>query len=461
MNTLPNELLVKIFHLIPDESKYQSSLVCRQWTVPGQTCLYYRVWINEKERFNKLLHTLKKNPLLRSLVIHFNLLSVSLSGSDKRYVCSMLPNLHTVRFQDPQNTTKPKNHNLLLQQDTQTLNPRLESLQEEGGDYELTRYLIHSDLCHQLEKLDINCFPRSKKTPNPMSLLTHMPVLTSLKLGLDGFSLTLDDIEHLHQRIPSITELSFSNAVLLPSKAVTPNTIIPNSIKSISWNFTHINNTLDCPEVFLQCFHYIQHKYPHLEKLCMLYNGYINFTIDEMRYIFEQGWLPILKSIGPQLKSLAHIDALPNMDLFKLLDEYHCNALESISAFSIYRILTLDEFTRSNQRHHVRELFLEGVFPMPRISLKDTKLEKLSLYYTGNEYETKVMFNDLLKQCPDSLENLVIMNAMLEHDEHDDFKSTITSLEVNMNGTGFIYGLFKENVHKFCPKLKHLSISDD
>jgi hypothetical protein len=423
--------------------------------VPGQKCLYYRVWINEQDKFNKFLHTIKENPLLGNLVIHFGLLEVRLSGSDKRSLCNRLPNLHTVRFKDPQD--KPKNHNS-LQEETQTLNSRFESVQEEGGDYELTRSLIQLDLCGQLEKLDLNCFPRSKKTPNPISLLNNMPVLTSLKLGMDGFSLTLEDIENLHQRIPSITDFDFTNAVLLPSAV--PNTIIPSSVKSISWNFTHINNTLDCPEAFLQCFHYIQNKYPHLEKLCMLYNGYINFTVDEMKYIFEQGWLPILKSIGPQLKSLAHIDALPNMDLFKLLDDYRCNALESISAFSIYRILTLDEFTRSNQRHHVRELFMEGVFPMPRISLKDTKLEKLSLYYTGNEYETKVMFNDLLKQCPDTLENLVIMNALLEHDEHDDFISPITSLEVNMNGTGFIYGLFKENVYKFCPKLKHLSISD-
>jgi hypothetical protein len=124
------------------------------------------------------------------------------------------------------------------------------------------------------------------------------------------------DLENLHKTAPSLQNLCLTGIVYSSSDEI-PSDIIPSpSVVSIEFDFVPI----DGPQIF----EYIQHKYPSLEDITVRNDDYCMYEssfADVTDRIFEEGWLPLLESRGPQLLRIRDMSVKPITNVFRVLDD--------------------------------------------------------------------------------------------------------------------------------------------
>jgi hypothetical protein len=134
-------------------------------------------------------------------------------------------------------------------------------------------------------------------------------------------------------------------------------------------------------------------------------------------------------------------------------------------------LIDVDDFLQSHQCHSLLHLYIRDGFHGHIGSLRDTKLETLSLYFSendnvGNEEEI-IVLHDFIKHCPGTLKTLSSFCSIVKLDDTDedvDFQSSITSISINTqpDGLGFCY--FGEDegyeaIRKLCPYICEMLIS--
>jgi hypothetical protein len=206
---------------------------------------------------------------------------------------------------------------------------------------------------------------------------------------------------------------------------------------------------------YLGWFRFIQKKYLHLETLSISDVDCYSIEID-INKLFVDGWSPLLHSLS-RLKAIVTLDVPSGINVFKVLDEAGCRVEKLKLCSEPGSVIKLDDFAQSEQRHHIVELLLEGMDAVHNISLRDTKLVTLSLYYKHGQ---TLLLNTLLKLCPNTLETLILENLIAEIDANDDFQSCIACIEVNFHSLfGSVEWGFEEKLKKLCPNLKTQNIS--
>jgi hypothetical protein len=452
MNDLPIEIYEEIFILLPRKTKLECSLVCHQWRYPAQQCLLYSISIVEQRMLDKLMNMIEYKPKKRALVKDFALHWPPLVDFDKRLLCFLFPNLQSVSLVERQDNIPRWDFSEESLGSTLHLKSKIKDIYERG-DYEFTLFLIESNLSMQLEQLKIIYFSKSGTNKNPIRQLKNMPALKKLQLSMASCEFGLDNCERIHLTAPSLDEFVLDDAILVHN-AKPCNVKQAPLVRKISWSIKNIHHALDKTNTYIECLEYAKEKYSALTELDISLNVaefYQGVALDK---VFNQGWLPLLQRIGPQLKRIKRIDVPTGVNIFKVLDDLNCK-VESLSLDVTGNKTVLGDFIKSNQSRYVKDLYLGGINIDYTSTLKETSLVKLRLPL---RFETEIHLNRILQMCPDTLKELSIVNACVDFDGADTNQYSITTLNVR---DCFVKDGLRLVVKKFCPNLSHLYLLDD
>ncbi|KAI8884406.1 hypothetical protein K501DRAFT_312922 [Backusella circina FSU 941] len=441
-----------IFILLPRKTKLECSLVCRRWTHPAQQCLLYNISIVEQRMLDKLMNMIEFQSSKRRLVKHFALYWPPLVDFDKRVLCFLFPNLQSVSLVERQDNIPRWDFTSESLGSTMHLKSKIKHIYERG-DYEFTLFLIKSNLSTQLEQLKIIYLPKSGTKKNPIRQLKNMPALKKIQLGMAACEFGLEDCERMHLAAPSLEDFTLDDAILVQNTKPFNSTPAP-FVNTISWTFEKINHSLDKTDTYIECLIYTKEKYNQLTSLDISLNVAEFYNGVDMVKVFDQGWLPLLQRMGPQLKSLKRVDVPPQVNIFKILDDLNCR-IESLSLDVTGNMTVLDDFIISDQSKYMRYLYIGGITIDYNATLKETTLVKLCLPL---HFEAEIHLNRVLQMCPDTLRDLSIINACLDFDEEDTNQYSITTLNVR---DCFVKADLRQVVKKFCPNLSHLYLLDD
>jgi hypothetical protein len=457
MTKLPFELYIKIFVLLPQKAKLECALVCRQWTETALQCLYAQVTIKSQGTLDKFINNILNKPFKKNQVKDISLFEPYQFHFDKRQLCQLLPSIQNVQlFKFHFETSSTDISNSIAHASMIEPKSTIKQL-DENGTCDFILYLIKSNLCGRLERLCLSCSPEFGSRKIPLPLLKNMASLKMLTLGLHGYEFTIRNAELIHDNLPSITDFNCYAAKL--AKSGFPLTIKPSSTtKSISFSFNRINGFQNTSEISREWLIYISKKYTGLQKLFLNIKEYGNVSFQDKNDAFEKGWLPLLKSIGPQLEQIGNINIPNNINVFEILDMSEYN-VKDLSIHSTPGVLDLlDEFTQSNQRNNIQKLAIKNVMMKPKISLKDTRLVELELVFSLC-YPMSFSISDFLKGTPPTLKSLTMEHADINYDGLDGYqRPSITTLYINRTGSVPVSFKSKEHVCRCCPNLKRLHL---
>jgi hypothetical protein len=278
------------------------------------------------------------------------------------------------------------------------------------GCSEYTFIMLSTGLCPQLTVLKVNLKGESMDTL--VGLLEHTPALK--KLRIENTKATMTAIEQLHTNASQICLLSIEGSPLIPSA-------LPLSIKPAKRTTSlQLHSALVDIETHTLWLHYIRLKYPNLHQFEFTEHDTALIPSEvERNKMINDGLVPLLISLGTQLKSLALSMVYIESDLFKKIDK--CNTkLEQFTSSCFRPKHIISHIIQSNQCSFIQKLKLTNTPFFSMEILKDMvclKSLKISFESCVSLITTSTInLHRLLEFCPNTLETVGISHAHLNCD---------------------------------------------
>jgi hypothetical protein len=369
--------------------------------------------IEEEDMFDEFLEMIQRFPSRANQVEVLLLDNTPCINFDNRKICNIFPKARVVEI-----TSDRINGEFVhfRKRPVELLVPKAQLVRlADYDECELALDLMATERCSRLKYLNISCNTDKDNDLHFITGIKNLPVLTELHLG--GLNVTLNDMEILHNNVPTITTLTIDWFELLPSTL--PLDIQPTIVTKLYIEGRGHDEDMEKQVMWLN---YIQRKYPAIKEFYFWCRGNEGHDETQLLSFYEDGVLPIMKSLGSQVVSMPSLCIPLGLNVFKRMDEYGCK-LRECRYVNFNSADILDEMARSAQAKHIHKMHVIYLPETPFTWLSSMKnLRDLDLQYSHvsiNEYNghkpllPKVELNVLLTQCPDTLETLTIRYSQL------------------------------------------------
>lgn len=183
-----------------------------------------------------------------------------------------------------------------------------------------------------------------------MGQLKNLPVLK--KLELTDFCVGVNELETMHQNLPTIQELK----LVLPrvTASETPTNVTPSTL--INKLYIHIDVVEDI-ETHIQFYQYMVKKYSNAACTEHHDNAQLYYEPHDAKRLYFNGILDFYKIIRPNEKYI-HIQGTPDdVDIFEVFDNTGCQ-FEELKAYQCGENTFVRYLAQSNQSKYIQTLSL-------------------------------------------------------------------------------------------------------
>ncbi|KAI8881951.1 hypothetical protein K501DRAFT_334335 [Backusella circina FSU 941] len=438
MNHLPREVLSEIFLYLRPSDKVECLLVCSHWNqVITSSVLYHTLWLSCIEDVNIFMGKIREHPDIAKRVdkIMLTFDHVTMDGHCVIPLLQILPNIQTLicSFEEI--------HNVNVQDGTLfAFHDHIKYILENSCTL-VTHQLLSTGVCPKLTTLDIDDFK---------NIIPHLKNAPALRhLSLHRSSLCSDNLDTIHKFLPKLNRLRLVG-VFLDSLIFDRNLEPAASLTALVLDNVIMNNRPTRIDLLV----YISMKYPNMtELICDFFNNGLNSgEIENQR---KHGWMPLFKSLGPQLNRLRL--SYPMSHLFETLDEFGCK-IRQLEIGSL-EYSTLASIVKSQQLHYIQDLTLKNIKFQSFHWLSQLKVLKSLKVVLRKEikYPVPIYLNDILDNAPSTLRSLYLGMMALKIDPDYTGVSDIESLTL-------FYVCLPEGIDIFLshhfPKLSKLTLEN-
>lgn len=465
MDKLPDEILHKIFTQTTMMQKQECMLVCGRWASLIRTrCLFRTVQIRNSPLYERFIDLIERIPSYGRQVEYLVLFKCLKDTFDRRKLLRLFPNLKEIKMRGEKRTRtihdaprSKKRFELIA----------FKSQMECIVDYdecELTRYLASSGLCTRMMTLTLNLNLSNACRTDIFSVLKDMPLLK--KLTIENTSLTFSNCETLHENLPSVEQLTFIKVGCISGNL--PEKIKPaTSVTSlyVKMRDVKLHRHVDWPS-------YIHRKYTRLIQFRYTIPNY-GFHSRHLKNFSEVGYLPLVKDLGPQLRTISFMGVDTDISVLSQLDSFKCRIREFI--FTAKELCKgLDTLSKTKQAGYIQQLTVMRMFPAGFDWLKKMRrLKSLELYYldpqnfvdnVNAEYvdfikQVTVNLKELFECCPKTVESMFIQKAYLGFDPLQEGMATYNVKKLSLDQVKLVSGI-DMYISLHFPYLHSLTLSD-
>ncbi|KAI8888342.1 hypothetical protein K501DRAFT_267972 [Backusella circina FSU 941] len=409
MERLPTEVSSQIFKFLHQQDQVQCMLVSQKWAhLLKKSGIFHTVRISSMNSLHIFVEKLQKNTVEAAQVKNL-ILDVNMDRDfDLNSLSQKLPSLRTFYFNDT--SQKELVHQLNTQQ------PWVDCIES-----------LVDDNIHQISLFPItSSLPTNSTTPitnrylylktlsvNVLSIpvqliirrLSNAPALSHLTL--ESVSIKFDELEALQSNLPSLTNLNLKTTDLTFGRLPYP--IQPlNSVTEFSLSFMD-STSIEIQKNWLQ---YIRQKYTKLSDLSYYdyLNGYSNGDIPSFH---EDGLIPLLHQLGPQLKSLSIASDIVPLNFVQLLDDAGCQIQHLHIRSSLQKIYQY--FNNSSQLKFIRSFKICSLTLDIYSWLNQMfSLEELTILYFVFPADPGLNLDNLINACSRTLKSLMLLVRQLD-----------------------------------------------
>jgi hypothetical protein len=374
MDRVPNELLNTVFIQLNLQERLICMLVCRKWwlLIDKYSLLYNVKIVGNVDCFNRFMTMIDRAPHRAAQVEELVLKKCVGVDFDQRTLCDTFHNARIIKLThnsaDLEKFTHFDKHIAMIH-----VKSKIEFLSDSLYCPLISQLLVFN-LCGALHTLEL-VFPNDDKDAQGQTIvvqMTNLPVLKSL--GLKHLSIRIEQLEVLHQNVPSIQNFTLEYVDILESRS--PCGITPvDSMTSFDIHVSMVTNL----ETHIQWFKYMKRKYTNLTSTRYMDESLDLYDWNTMSRFFSEEILGFLQLIGPT-STAVHVTSLPrDINVFKTLDEAKSRA--RVLVFTKCESQTLlEDLSRSNQSRYVKRLcFFKTIVNSPCLLQDMPELTSITL----------------------------------------------------------------------------------
>jgi hypothetical protein len=374
MKRLPTEILAQIFKLLHQQDKVESMRVCQRWeTTIAKTSLFHTLRVTSKKQLDDLF---QKGPRRVKRI----LLDLYLDPQfDMSTLFHLFPCVRVfIAFHVHASYDSPN-----------PWHKHIEYVAEHSSNIH-TRNMLSWGICKRLETI-IVMGEEMQSGKDFIRLLKNAPALKSLSMR--RFTLSLMDLELLHQHAPLLHSLTFQrikiNGIHFPWD-ITPATNMTSFIIEKAINSVH-NGKLALAQ-------YIHKKYIHLGELVYDMRDMYGLDVEDD---IKHGFVPLMERLGYQLKLLSAGWEKVDFNAVDMLEHHHIKTwtldslrdslFEQLSLEKVKHIqsLTLSGFLKGSALQHLRQFTMLKELCLSGLGLKRRTLNLAHLFaLLGDTLET-------------------------------------------------------------------------
>jgi hypothetical protein len=401
MNNLSTELLDKIFHPLHQKDKVECLIVCHAWKqVLENTVLFKTVRLQSKLQLDKLVSKIHRDSSKSNHVKRLVLEIKDIEGAEIDILGFLLFNIRELEFYG----STDKDYDLRFTK-TLSFHSWSKSIKRiiEPSSSVFTNHILNKSLCPVLSEISI-CGKEEQPGQEITTLLANAPTLKYL--SLQNYSLSLTDIELLHDKLPLLSSLSLHKMNINPD-------IIPPEVEPAKYmtrlhlNGVHTSST----DKYIGFQKYMTKKYPTLTDI--LYSVFV--PVSYLEYCLNQGFIPQMRQIAPYLTTLTLMHSSHTQYVFPALDLHGCQ-LKELTVLDSMSEGEINEIANSKQTQFIEKLSLH--FTPKNISQillsKLPALAELSINYNpGSQSTESIVINRLLESLGNNISTLELTYTIL------------------------------------------------
>ncbi|KAI8879324.1 hypothetical protein K501DRAFT_276665 [Backusella circina FSU 941] len=340
MDRLPTEILTQIFKLLHQQDKVECMRVCQHWeNTISRTSLFHTVRVTSKKQLDDLLQKAQAPVMLRVKRIILDLYLDSDFNMDILF--SLFPYIKVLvafHAHGSYHSTSNPWHN------------QIEFITEHNSNIH-TRSILSGGICRRLETIAV-IGEEMQSGRGFIQLLKNAPALKTLSMA--RFTLSLMDLELLHQHAPLLHSLSLQRIKIngggdcLPcNRAITPAVGMSSFIIEKAINSVHKGK--------MALAQYIQKKYTHLSELVYDMRDMYGLDVDDEN---KHGFVPLMERLGYQLRLLSVGWEMLDFNAFDMLDS-HCR-IQKWTLDSTIKEPLFEQLLCSHRAKSIQSLTLSG-----------------------------------------------------------------------------------------------------
>jgi hypothetical protein len=394
MDALPAELLYKAFHPLHQKDKLECLLVCRAWKQALEnTVLFTTVRLQSKLQLNKLVSKIYRDPSKSNGVERLILEIKDIQSAEIDILSFLFFNIRELEFYGSAN----KDYDPMFTK-TLSFHSWSKSIKRiiEPSNNVFTNNSLKESLCPVLSEISI-CGKEYQSGEELTTLLANAPALKCLLL--QNYSLSLLNLELLHDKLPLLSSLSFCEI-----KA--NSNILPTEVKPAKYMTKLFLNTVytSSTDKYIDFQKYMINKYSKLTNI-RYYVIVGNFNLSEAMH---NGLIPQMQQIAPYLTTLTLMHSFHTRHAFPALDLHGCQ-LKDFTVTNSMSESEINEIANSKQTQFIEKLSLHSIPDnISQILLsKLSVLTVLSINQNSGTQRTKcITINRLLKPLGNNISTL-------------------------------------------------------
>jgi hypothetical protein len=259
--------------------------------------------------------------------------------------------------------------------------------------------MLFSNLGGRLKTLDLELQNNYHLTTR-ISQAKNLPVLRQLTLR--HLYAELDDLENLHENIPSIQNFNIKGFTLISSDV--PSSIAPAlSISKLKFNCGRRGGAI----LHARFYQYAAIKYANATDIDYEYKMSQYRNANDVKHVYLNGFLDFLKLIAPHKREL-YFHRLPNdINPFEVLDAVHAH-IKSFYFRECESGTLFNYLLQSNQPNYIEQLDFQDTIVDSYHFFKDMPaLTTLNIKYFSRHLPSLHLI-DCLASCSDTLKTLTL-----------------------------------------------------
>jgi hypothetical protein len=421
MEKLPPEILQNTFTLLSLNDRTVCLRVCRYWwSVLDKYCLFYNVVIYRNiDRFTKFMELMERSPRHAAQVEELYMNDSFPSRFNKRYLCEIFLNVRVLKVSHISGTMRPRcfksfNEPLVLTHS----NSKVQHIADIDC-CELASQMLFSNLCGRLESIRLNFYNITYNVHTILAQLKGLPVL--IRLRIEQLGMGIDDLDDLHNNLPSVQEFEVVSVTILPGKILDNVVPIP-AIEAFTININKVKNI----EIHIELYKYMAKKYINARECNIVDYGTKNYSFNDRKHIFESAGLDYLKLITSKSPILTLTCVPDGINVFTALDSINYQ-WDSLYAISCGGGLLFQDLVQSNQCKYLKTLLLtETLIDSPNFLKNMTALTSFTLISSN-----KINLTDYLNGCPPNVTDFSIDCPSLKIIPYNTRLTCIQSLSIS------------------------------
>jgi hypothetical protein len=394
MNNLPTEILDKIFHPLHQKDKVECLIVCRAWKqVLDNTVLFSAVRLQSKLQLDKLVSKIHRDPSKSNEVERLILEIKDIESAEIDILSFLFFNIRELEFYGSANKDyDPRfTKTLLFHSWSKSINCIIEP-----SSNVFTNHILKESLCPVLSEISI----RGKEDQSREELTILLANAPALKcLSLQNYSLSLVNLELLHDKLPLLSSLSLREIKINSD-------ILPTDVKPAKYMTKLFLNRVytSSTDKYIDFQKYMINKYPKITN--MLYS----VMVSNLNYLvgMDNGLIPQMQQIAPHLTTLALMHSHHNPYVFPALDLHGCQ-LKELTIVGPMNEGEINKIANSEQTRFIEKLALHST----RDNISQTLLSKLSVLTVlsinnnpGSQRTENININCLLEPLANNISTL-------------------------------------------------------